>query len=677
MINQETKEKILEAARIEEVIGEFVVLRKRGSNLLGVCPFHNERTPSFTVSPAKGFFKCFGCGKAGDSVTFIMEHEHLSFPEALRYLANKYNIEIAEEAPSAEMIEAQSNRESLFAMTEFAKNFFRDYLWNNEEGIAIGLSYFRERGFTDEIIRRFELGFAPDKWDGLTKAALDNGFKLEFLEKTGLTIINEQKQYDRFRGRVVFPISSLTGRVIAFGARILKTDPKSPKYLNSPETEIYHKSRSLYGISLAKKDIIAKDVCYLVEGYTDVVSLHQAGIENVVASSGTSLTVEQIRLIGRYTKNITVLYDGDAAGIKASIRGIDLILEEGMNVRVVLFPQGEDPDSFSRKVSTVELLEFLEKSAVDFITFKTKLLLSETAGDPIKKAGLIRDIVDTIAKVPDAIGRAAYLRQTSTLMEMSETVLLTELNKILRGKVAKQQGSQGTQSSPSSQGYQGAQGFDPGPPELGPDGEEIILNDFEKQAQEDEIIHDELNTSNQEEELIRILLNYADFDFVIPGTEPEHPSAPIPTVKVKNFIIGEISEDGIHFSNELYAGILAEFSTLVEQQQQYEAQSFVQGLEETLKATAISLLTTRYELANWEEKGIVVKTDKDHLDKTVIDAIVYIKKKQLDKFLYELQREIKERVVENIEVDDLLEKYNRFLQIKIELNKMTNTVIQK
>ncbi|MFM9008791.1 MAG: DNA primase, partial [Bacteroidota bacterium] len=349
MISNTTKEQILDSARIEEVVGDFVVLRKRGANLLGLCPFHNERTPSFTVSPAKGFFKCFGCGKAGDSATFVMEHEHLTFPEALRWLAAKYNITIEEEAPSAEQAEQDSLRENLFTVTGFAQDFFEDALWNSDEGRSVGLSYFRERGFSDQTIRKFKLGYAFEKWDALTTAAAERGYQPDLLEKTGLTIAQENRRYDRFRARVVFPIHNLTGRPVGFGARILKADPKSPKYLNSPETEIYIKSKNLYGIAHAKKAIIATDACYLVEGYTDVVSLHQAGVENVVASSGTALTVEQIRLIGRYTRNITVLYDGDPAGIKASLRGIDLILEEGMNVRVVLFPDGDDPDSYSKR----------------------------------------------------------------------------------------------------------------------------------------------------------------------------------------------------------------------------------------------------------------------------------------------------------------------------------------
>ena len=437
MITRQTKDTILETARIEEVVGEFVSLKKRGSNLLGLCPFHNEKTPSFTVSPAKGFYKCFGCGKAGDSVTFIMEHEHLTFPEALRYLAGKYNITIEEQEPSPHDVEEKNNRESLFIVSAFAQKFYTDNMWETEEGKAIGLAYFRERGFTDEVMHKFQLGFAPDQWNALTIAAMAGGYKMEFLEQTGLTINNEGKQYDRFRGRVMFPIHNLTGRVIGFGARILKVDPKSPKYLNSPESEIYHKSNVLYGIAFAKKIIVQNDECFLVEGYTDVLSLHQAGIENVVASSGTSLTIEQTRLISRYTKNVTVLYDGDTAGIKASLRGIDIILEEGLNVRVLLFPEGDDPDSFSRKVSSVELKEYIKKNAVDFITFKTKLLLNEAANDPIKRAGLIKDIVASIAIVPDVIQRSIYIRQTSALMEINEQVLLQEMNKLMRKASAK------------------------------------------------------------------------------------------------------------------------------------------------------------------------------------------------------------------------------------------------
>lgn len=660
MITNTTKDLILETARIEEVVGEFVSLKKRGSNLLGLCPFHNERTPSFTVSPAKGFFKCFGCGKAGDSVTFIMEHEHLTFPESLRYLAHKYNITIEEEVQTAESIEAQGQRESLFVVSTYAQNYFTDQLLNTEEGKAIGLSYFRERGFTDEIINRFQLGYSPDRWDGLTKSAIENGYQLTYLEKTGLTITNEAKHFDRFRGRVMFPIHNLTGRVIAFGARILKADPKSAKYLNSPESEIYHKSKSLYGIAFAKKAIIAQDTCFLVEGYTDVISMHQAGLENVVASSGTSLTVEQIRLIGRYTRNVTVLYDGDNAGIKASLRGIDLILEEGMNVRVVLFPDGEDPDSFARSVSTEELKSYLQKQAVDFISFKTKLLLKETANDPIKKAALVRDIVDTIAKVPDAISRAAYLRQTSVLMEMSETVLLQELNKILRKNISKQQSE--TIQAPTDV------------PPMDPD-EALLLGMLP--TEQEEQLATEHDTLTLEEEIIRILLHYADEEFSFPFFVPEIEGETAPVHRVKNFIISQLSDDGIRFTNEIYAGLLAEFSAQVEQNINYDSQQFIQQLEPEVKSVAITLVTPTYVLSNWENKGISVKSERENLYKAVLDPVIYLKKKQVFVMKKENQEDIRYRERSGLPCDDLLEKQITIEKLQVSLNLYTSTVVQK
>ncbi len=652
MITNTTKELILETARIEEVVGDFVSLKKRGANLLGLCPFHNERTPSFTVSPAKGFFKCFGCGKAGDSVTFIMEHEHLTFPESLRYLAKKYNITIEEETPGPEYLEEQSQRENLFNVIAYAQQFYQDYLWQSEQGKAIGLSYFHERGFTDEIIRRFNLGFSPDKWDEFTAAALKKGYHIDHLVKTGLTIQNEGKQYDRFRGRVMFPVHNLTGRVIAFGARILKTDPKSPKYLNSPETEIYFKSKNLYGIAQARKAISAHDACYLVEGYTDVIALHQSGIENVVASSGTALTVEQIRLIGRYTRNITVLYDGDPAGIKASLRGIDLILEEGMNVRVVLFPNGEDPDSFAKKVSTPELKAFLQEEAVDFISFKTKLLLADAAGDPIRKAALIRDIVETIAKVPDAITRAAYLKHTSVLMEMTESVLLNELNKILRKEIRKSGGEQ-QQSGAAS----------PATPVTEDALTAALLSEEESV--------DEFDTLSQEEEIIRIMLLYADHQFAIPFVEEEI------RTRVKDFIISQLREDGIHFSNEIYAGILAEFSAQFDEGRAYSEQEFLQQLIPEVKNTAISLMTPPYELAKWGEHQIEVKRESDQLHKAVLDPVMYIKKKQLAKIKSELQAQLKARQEGELPYDDILLDLGQVVQLQVALNKFTNTVIQK
>ena len=652
MITRQTKDTILETARIEEVVGEFVSLKKRGSNLLGLCPFHNEKTPSFTVSPAKGFYKCFGCGKAGDSVTFIMEHEHLTFPEALRYLAGKYNITIEEQEPSPQDVEEKNNRESLFIVSAFAQKFYTDNMWETEEGKAIGLAYFRERGFTDEVMHKFQLGFAPDQWNALTIAAMAGGYKMEFLEQTGLTINNEGKQYDRFRGRVMFPIHNLTGRVIGFGARILKVDPKSPKYLNSPESEIYHKSNVLYGIAFAKKIIVQNDECFLVEGYTDVLSLHQAGIENVVASSGTSLTIEQTRLISRYTKNVTVLYDGDTAGIKASLRGFDIILEEGLNVRVLLFPEGDDPDSFSRKVSSVELKEYIKKNAVDFITFKTKLLLNEAANDPIKRAGLIKDIVASIAIVPDVIQRSIYIRQTSALMEINEQVLLQEMNKLMRKASAK---SFGQHQQPTETAF--------------------IEDLLTETIKAENVPADEFDTKEQEEEIIRILLNYAHepFTFQAPGGRDEE-AVVIPVAK---FILGELMTDGIRFSQELYAALLAEFVIISEQETEYNQQQFVQRLEPEIKKTAISLLTPSHTLSNWGSHGIIVKTETVYFTKAILDPVMYLKKKQLQKMKMENQNLIRQREQEGLDIDDLLEKEKNFFLIQLEINRFTNTVIQR
>ncbi|MFM9056194.1 MAG: DNA primase [Bacteroidota bacterium] len=654
MISNTTKEQILDSARIEEVVGDFVVLRKRGANLLGLCPFHNERTPSFTVSPAKGFFKCFGCGKAGDSATFVMEHEHLTFPEALRWLAAKYNITIEEEAPSAEQAEQDSLRENLFTVTGFAQDFFEDALWNSDEGRSVGLSYFRERGFSDQTIRKFKLGYAFEKWDALTTAAAERGYQPDLLEKTGLTIAQENRRYDRFRARVVFPIHNLTGRPVGFGARILKADPKSPKYLNSPETEIYIKSKNLYGIAHAKKAIIATDACYLVEGYTDVVSLHQAGVENVVASSGTALTVEQIRLIGRYTRNITVLYDGDPAGIKASLRGIDLILEEGMNVRVVLFPDGDDPDSYSKRVDQVELKRFLDAEAVDFISFKTRLLLGDAAGDPIKRAALIRDIVSTIAKVPDAITRASYIRHTAVLMEMAENVLLGELNKLLRSKTTSRPSDVGSVPGPEQGGVEGGGPEDP---------------------TADEQSVDEFDAISQEEEIIRILLLYADHEIPVP--DPETGKTDGPQVRIRDFIISELRFDDIRFLNPVYAGILAEFATLSDNALGYDQQRFLQVLDPEIRQTAISLMTPSHQLADWSRHKIDVKTEEQQLHKAVIDPVAYIKKKQIIRIKANKFLELKTLSDAGISSDHLLEELRELNNLQMYYNQLTNTVIQK
>ena len=439
MIDQHTVDRIIEAANIVEVVSDFVTLRRRGANYVGLCPFHDEKTPSFSVSPARGICKCFSCGKGGNAVHFVMEHEQITFYEALKYLARKYNIEIQEKQLTEEEKQRKTDRESMLIVNEYAQKFFATNLLENAEGRSIGLSYFRERGFGEDIINKFGLGYSPEQRDALAQDAIKRGYKKEYLVKTGLCLESQQGTlYDRYKGRVIFPIHSLSGKVIAFGGRILRKDEKSAKYVNSPESEVYRKSDVLYGIYHAKQSIVKNDFCYLVEGYTDVLSMHQAGIENVVASSGTSLTPGQIRLIHRFTNNITVLYDGDAAGIKASLRGIDLILQEGMNIKVVLLPDGDDPDSFSKKQSASDFTAYIHAHETDFIRFKTNLLLQGAGNDPIKRATLIGDIVRSIAIIPDNILRSVYVQDCARLLNVDEQMLLREVNSIRRDKREKE-----------------------------------------------------------------------------------------------------------------------------------------------------------------------------------------------------------------------------------------------
>lgn len=632
MITRATIDNIVSAARIEEVVGGFVSLRKRGVNLLGLCPFHDEKTPSFTVSPAKGIYKCFGCGKSGNAVGFIMEHEHYSYPEALRYLAEKYQVTIEEDqVGSLEDDLEQKEKESLFILMTYAQKRFSQHLFEHNQGIAVGLSYFRERGFTEQTIRKFGLGYALDEWDDLTKNALQDGYVLDYLDKSGLTIIKEGRQYDRFRGRVIFPIHNLTGRVIAFGARILKTDPKSPKYVNSPETAIYHKSRIVYGIDLAKKEILNRDECFLVEGYTDVISLHQTGIENVVASSGTSLTVEQIKLIGRFTKNITLLYDGDAAGIKASLRGVDLILEEGLNVKVVLFPDGDDPDSFSRKVGTVELKEYIRDHAEDFIRFKTNLLLADVAGDPVKKAGLIREIVSTIAKIPDGIIRATYIQQCAQMMDIGEPVLIAELNKIRKKSFSKLE-----QDKPL---------------------EELLTTSFSPEQPEkvdEKLFH-------QEREIIRLLLLYADTEIIFDTTPGEDLPPPI---KLKSFFKQELEMDGIKFNNEIFANIFAAYDDGILDQKS-NLSYFMEHSNAELKQTVGELISEKYMLSSqWLEKGISAIKIDENLKKSVLDPIYFVKGKCITEIIISTQNQLKDTQITEEEVLVILQKINQLMKIK-------------
>lgn len=646
MIKKETIDVITDTARIDEVVGDFVSLKRRGTSLIGLCPFHNEKTPSFNVSPARGIFKCFGCGKGGNSVNFIMEHEHYSYPEALRYLARKYNISVEEDEKDPGYDLEQLQRESLLVVTEFAKKFFTTQLHETEAGRSIGLSYFHEREFTESMIDKFQLGYSPDSWRAMTDAALEAGYLIENLEKAGLTINNDGKIFDRFRGRVMFPIHNITGKVIAFGARILKTDPKSPKYLNSPESDIYHKSNILYGIFFARKSIIAKDECFLVEGYTDVIAMHQVGIENVVASSGTSLTVEQIRLIGRYTKNITILYDGDPAGIKASLRGIDLVLEEGLNVRIVLFPDGDDPDSFSRKHNSYEVSAYITENAQDFIRFKTSLLLKDVANDPVRKAGLIREIVETIAKIPDPIIRSTYTKECSVLMDISENILIAELNKLVRKSFHKHQ------------------------------PEPVSDNEVSELQLPESPIEDENLAEYQEADIIRLLVTYGEEDLFFEEPVNERETRTV-TESVKSFIVHEISQDGIVFDNPVYARIFSLFENLVHSNTIYSSHHFVNHEEAEIRKAAADILTIKYQLATWSERGVSVKEESMKLKHAVMSAVYSFKIKHIAKLMKLNATAIKEAASQNIDTDSLQREWMELDAIKRELSKYLSIVILK
>lgn len=604
MIPKETIQEIIDTARVEEVVGEFVNLKKRGITYVGLCPFHNEKTPSFTVTPKRGIYKCFGCGKGGDSVNFLMEHEHFTYPEALKYLAKKYHIAIQEEEQTSEKIQEQQEKESLFLVNDFAAKYFVHNLFNTEQGKAIGLTYFKERGFREDIIRKFQLGYAIDEWDNFTSHALRNGYKLDYLEKTGLTISKESKQYDRFRGRVIFPIHNLSGRVLGFGGRTLLTDKSIPKYVNSPESEVYNKSQVLYGINLAKAGIISNDNCYLVEGYTDVISLHQAGIENVVSSSGTSLTTEQIRLISRYTKNVTILYDGDEAGIKASFRGIDMILEQGLNVKIVLFPKGEDPDSFARKHRTAEVQEFITGQTANFIIFKTNLLLKEASGDPMKKSALIKEIVGSIALIPDPISRSVYIKECAALMDIAEQTLMNVLNQIRRTAFDKK-----TKDKRSPE-------------------EESIVQPFvipvEKQQGAD------FNTLiNHEKEIVRLLMQFGDKKITFENRLDDYQ---VQTMEVDTalFIIKDLESDEIILENELYRKVFAIAKNEVENGNAPCEMFYLHHEDRSISGLATDLLSQKHELANWEKVKVIVKTEEDRLKLAVTQAILSLKLRVLE-----------------------------------------------
>jgi DNA primase len=608
MISKATIDTVFDTARVEEVIGDFVQLKRSGSNYKGLSPFTDERSPSFMVSPVKQIWKDFSSGKGGNSVAFLMEHEHFTYPEAIRYLARKYNIEIEETEKTDEEKATADVRESMYLVSEFAAKYFQDVMSNTEEGKAIGFSYFKERGFTNETIKKFALGYSPEQWDVFSKEALGKGYKLEFLESTGLTINKEERLIDRFRGRVMFPIHSMSGRVLGFGGRILTTDKKAAKYLNSPESDIYHKSKVLYGIYQAKQAIAKSDNCYLVEGYTDVIQFNQTGIENVVASSGTALTPDQIRLINRLTKNITVLFDGDAAGLRASVRGIDLILEEGMNVKVCTFPNGEDPDSFARKNSYEDLVAYLDTNAKDFIQFKASLLMEEAQNDPVKKAGTIRDMVTSISKIPDRIQREIYIQECSRIMDISEDILQNTLAQIFQKDI--------TEAGKKLKQVSAEKAFD------------VVRNESPETPTKIDVLYE------LERKIIEILLLYgnweAEFEDVLLKANEEGEVVEVTEkkdYKVYQRIYLSLQEDEVELANPLFRRIYNGIVNYYLQHEEFDLEKYLMDLEQEYaqEVTNIIMNDEKEALSNWEGQNIFVKLKNQTIAQYVSETILSIR----------------------------------------------------
>ena len=644
MIPKQTIDEIFETAIIEDVVGEFVPLKKRGANFLGNCPFHNEKTPSFTVSPAKGIYKCFGCGKAGNSVNFVMEHEHYSYPEALKFIARKYNIEIEEEELTDEQKEAADERESLYIVSNYAANYFKKQLHESDEGKAIGLSYFLERGFREDIIDKFQLGYNPNEWRAFTDEAEKAGHSLKYLDKSGLSIVKEDKKFDRFKGRVIFPIHNLSGRVLGFGGRILKSDDKAAKYLNSPESDIYSKSKVLYGIYYAKKAISQENVCYLVEGYTDVISLYQSGVENVVSSSGTSLTEDQIRLIRRFTPNITILFDGDAAGIKASFRGIDMILQEGMNVRVVLFPDGEDPDSYAKNHTTEELKEYITENAQDFIRFKTSVLIEDVGNDPIKKAELVKDIVGSIAIIPDQIKRSVYTKECSSLLDIPEQALINETNKILRKNFSKKT------NQPQADAI-----------------EDYVPIAEEKNKKEGNDIE------HWERDIIRFLINFGSQNIEVDSVNVDNESI-VQEISVGFYIVSAVKQDNISFDNIKYQEIFDFYSDHLKTEKKISHQDFINNQNPNISLLAIDLLTNKYEAHQWNLHKIEVPKEDDAIKSATVKLVYSFKLSKLENLIRKNQDQLKAEIpFEQAQL--LVQEQAKLIEIKQQLAKTRGIVV--
>ena len=618
LISKATIDTVFETARVEEVIGDFVQLKRAGSNFKGLSPFSDERSPSFMVSPAKGIWKDFSSGKGGNAVAFLMEHSHFTYPESIRYLAKKYNIEIEETEQTDEEKANTDVRESMYLVSEFAKEYFHHTLLHSDEGKAIGLSYFKERGFTNETIKKFALGYSPETWDALTKEALGKGYKLEFLEATGLTIPKEDRPFDRFKGRVMFPIQSMSGRILGFGGRILGNDKKAAKYLNSPESDIYHKSKVLYGIFQAKQAIAKQNNCFLVEGYTDVIQFNQAGIENVVASSGTALTPDQIRLINRLTKNITVLFDGDAAGLRASVRGIDLILEEGMNVKVCAFPDGEDPDSFAKKTPYEELVKYLEENSKDFIQFKASLLMNDAKNDPIKKADIIRDMVVSISKIPDRIQREIYIQECSRIMDISEQVLISTLAQLVKKDI----------SDIGKKQKQEQKAF------------EVVKNEVPIQVEKIDILY------GLERKIIEILLLYGnrteEFEDVLLKANEEGEIENFvekKVCKVYQRIFLSLQEDEVELANPLFRDIFTNLIAFFHENESFSIEQYLMHLQPEFaqEVTDILMEDERVILHNWEGQNIFPKTKNDTISQYVSETILTLRWYLVDKIIEEIK----------------------------------------
>jgi DNA primase len=639
MIDQNTIDRIIDAAQIQDVVGDYIALKKRGTNLLGMCPFHNEKTPSFMVSPAKGIFKCFGCGKGGNAAHFVMSHEQISYYEALKVLAKKYNIEVHERELSPEEVAVRNDRESMFLVNEFAQKHFSHTLHHHIDGKSIGLSYFRERGFRDDIILKFQLGYSLEIRDAFTQAALKAGYNKDYLVKTGLTIEGDNNYIaDRFRGRVMFPVHSLSGKVVAFGGRILKKDDKLAKYVNSPESEIYHKSNELYGIFFAKKSILQQGRCFLVEGYTDVISMHQSGIENVVASSGTALTPQQIRLIHRFTENVTVIYDGDKAGIKAAIRGIDLLLEEGMNIKVLLLPDGEDPDSFARKLNASDFIDYVERESSDFIRFKTKLLLDDAGNDPVKRAGLVLDIVRSIAIIPNQAIRGEYVKECSTLLNVEEQMLYFEINKLKLSENEKL----GTRK-PDAEAK---------PTELNTASQNTQLTSNSK-------FHTE------EYNLIHVLLKHGHECLTFKeGNESM-------SITVANFIFSELELDQLEMNEPIYQKIIDDYKVQQQQQDFDPNRYFLHHSDNDISLIKAESMSEKYQLSKIHSKLKKVETDSERLVE-IVPRVVFEYKNSI------LIDRIKQKLIEmkaayevknNQRMDELMKEMSQLEAVKKALSK--------